>query len=426
MNDAHDPATEEDIAIAIAEAIGCEIGDAFLVRVVDVLRRYMRASLVLIGVGQGTPIDHTRAIFALRDGQGVQDISYDLTGTPCEMVYSEQDNLVVPCDLAQRFPREIGIESYVGVPLRDAQGDVRGHLAVFSPEPMTQSDRVAGLVAVFAQRVEAELRRMEFEAERDRLVADLMRQTGRLRVQQQINRNQNAYKTRLLGVIAHDLRNPLAAILSQAELAGALLARPEPVVEKVARACDKVVANADRISALIDATLKRVREEDSQLSLSPEPCDLGALIRIAVEVNQPEATRKSIKIRLGAIPDMEITVDEELMMRAVDNLISNAVKYSDPGGWVQVSGVVHGDGVRIAVADNGQGLSAGDISRAFGRFETLSAKPTGGETATGLGLSNVKEIVEAHGGGLSVDSAGIGQGAVFTIALPKGQVGHSA
>ena len=416
--DTRQPETEEDIVVAISHAIGCEIGDAFLGRVVEVLHRYMRATLVLISVGEGAPINHARAVYALRDGLAATDISYDLPGTPCQLVFERNTELIVPCDLAKQFPREAGLESYIGVPLRDSIGDIHGHLAVFSPDAMTHPDRVSGLVAVLGQRVEAELHRLELEAERERMVDDLMRLTGRLRARQQVIRDQNAYKTRLLGIIAHDLRNPLAAIISQAELAVAHLGRDTPTLDRVEKACTKVMTSAERISSLIDATLDRVREEDGNLNLSPETCDIAALIRLATEANQAEADRKTITLTLDVADDLSARVDEELITQAVDNLISNAVKYTQPGGWVRVAATRQDDGLCITVQDNGQGLSAGDIARAFGRFETLSAKPTGGESSTGLGLSNVKEIVEAHGGALSVESAGIGQGALFSIRLP--------
>jgi signal transduction histidine kinase len=98
--------------------------------------------------------------------------------------------------------------------------------------------------------------------------------------------------------------------------------------------------------------------------------------------------------------------------------VSNAIKYTPVGGEMELSMSVGADGAVISVRDQGAGLSADDLSRLFGRFQRLSAKPTGGESSTGLGLSIVKRIVELHGGSISAESAGLGRGATFTIRLP--------
>jgi signal transduction histidine kinase len=98
--------------------------------------------------------------------------------------------------------------------------------------------------------------------------------------------------------------------------------------------------------------------------------------------------------------------------------VSNAIKYSPTGGVIELAMSVDTDGARISVKDNGAGLSAEDLARVFGRFQRLSAKPTGGESSTGLGLSIVKRIVELHDGKITAESDGPGHGSTFTIRLP--------
>jgi signal transduction histidine kinase len=98
--------------------------------------------------------------------------------------------------------------------------------------------------------------------------------------------------------------------------------------------------------------------------------------------------------------------------------VSNAIKYSPAGGRIELAMEAAGDQVIIRVRDEGPGLTEEDISRVFGRFQRLSARPTGGERSTGLGLSIVKRIVELHGGRISAQSDGPGRGATFTILLP--------
>jgi signal transduction histidine kinase len=98
--------------------------------------------------------------------------------------------------------------------------------------------------------------------------------------------------------------------------------------------------------------------------------------------------------------------------------VSNAVKYSPLGGIIDLLVRQEGGGIIVEVRDQGAGLSPEDISRLFGRFQRLSAKPTAGETSTGLGLSIVKRIIDLHGGQVTVDSAGPGKGATFKMTLP--------
>jgi signal transduction histidine kinase len=110
--------------------------------------------------------------------------------------------------------------------------------------------------------------------------------------------------------------------------------------------------------------------------------------------------------------------DADRMREAIDNLISNAIKYSPIGGRISVLVNDEDSKTVIRVADEGAGLSPEDLSRLFGRFQRLSAKPTAGESSTGLGLSIVKRIVDMHGGKVTANSAGPGQGSTFTIILP--------
>jgi signal transduction histidine kinase len=110
--------------------------------------------------------------------------------------------------------------------------------------------------------------------------------------------------------------------------------------------------------------------------------------------------------------------DADRIREAIDNLVSNAVKYSPIGGAIDLLVGREGGGIIVQIRDQGAGLSPEDISRLFGRFQRLSAKPTAGETSTGLGLSIVKRIVDLHGGRVTVESLGPGQGATFKMSLP--------
>lgn len=401
----------------IARSIAGETGHSMLARLVEALSRYLNTAFVAVTYGEGTPRTHARALYAMRNQTAAEGVRYALEGTPCARVY-DGETLTVPCGIADLYPREAGLEGYIGIPLRASDGSVTGHLAVFSDTPITQPEVATAITSIFALRAEAELRRLATEAERQRLIADLSRLNARLQRGYEELRRENAQKSGLMGLIAHDLRRPLSVMLSQAELGLARCSAATPDITRVEAAFTKVIANADRMSDLIDATLERARAEGEALSLDPHPCDLASLVRIAAEANRDEAARKSITLTVAPTPALAAHLDETLVISAIDNLISNAVKYTAPGGTIHVALDLTADRATIAVTDTGQGLTTDDLARAFGRFQTLSARPTGGETSTGLGLANVREIAHAHGGAVRAESDGPGTGSRFSLTLP--------
>jgi signal transduction histidine kinase len=137
-----------------------------------------------------------------------------------------------------------------------------------------------------------------------------------------------------------------------------------------------------------------------------------------VMANRSQAERKKQTLLLVSPPHQKWNCDPDRLREAIDNLVSNAIKYSPVGGRIELAMSVAADGACISVKDEGAGLTTDDMARVFGRFQRLSAKPTAGEGSTGLGLSIVKRIVELHDGKVSAESEGPGRGATFTIRLP--------
>src|SRR6202165_775019 len=146
--------------------------------------------------------------------------------------------------------------------------------------------------------------------------------------------------------------------------------------------------------------------------------DIAGLVSEVVDANQPLATNKQQTIMVSAPPNFVTMCDADRMREAIDNLVSNAIKYSPIGGKINVVVSHEQNDTIIRIADQGAGLSPEDLGRLFGRFQRLSAKPTAGESSTGLGLSIVKRILDMHGGKVTADSAGPGQGSTFTVILP--------
>jgi signal transduction histidine kinase len=171
---------------------------------------------------------------------------------------------------------------------------------------------------------------------------------------------------------------------------------------------------AEMVQNLLDAN--RIERGEMQLNLAP--IDLGPALKSVVGTQRSHATAKQQTIHLESeATPVVVLVDPSVSVQVLENLVSNAVKYSPPGKEIFVRLKRHAQGVRVEVQDQGPGLSAEDQKKLFGKFARLSAKPTGGEPSTGLGLSIVKKMVEAMNGKVWCESE-LGQGATFIVEFP--------
>ncbi len=221
----------------------------------------------------------------------------------------------------------------------------------------------------------------------------------------------NAEKNRYLGMAAHDLRNPLHAILTSSEF---LL---EIVTEGEMREFLEVIRDTSLfMSRLVDDLLDVAKIEAGELKLEYEPVDIAALIERNAAINQPLAARKQIQIeyRLESVP--RALVDPAKIQQVLNNLIGNAVKFSPPGSRVEVRLEAQGEAFHISVRDWGVGMTPEQQERLFRPFQR-GQSGTGGEKSTGLGLSIVKRIVEGHGGKIWFESEA-GKGTTFHISIP--------
>src|SRR5262249_50560233 len=160
------------------------------------------------------------------------------------------------------------------------------------------------------------------------------------------------------------------------------------------------------------------RIERGEMKLNLASAELVALAFSVVESHRPRATSKEQKLQFVAAPaPVAVVVDAGVMVQVIENLVSNAVKYSPAGKNIFVRLRGEQNAARLEVQDEGPGLSAEDQKKLFGKFARLSAKPTGGEHSTGLGLSIVKKMVEAMNGRVWCESQ-LGHGATFIVALP--------
>jgi signal transduction histidine kinase len=175
---------------------------------------------------------------------------------------------------------------------------------------------------------------------------------------------------------------------------------------------------------LVNELLDAARIESGKLTLHKEPVDLVAYARDVADKNRQRANQKKqdIVFSHNSQSGQIILADPVRVQEIIDNLISNAIKYSPVGGSIGITVNSYSDSkgfdfVRFEVSDKGPGLTQEDKKKIFGKFQRLSAQPTGGESSTGLGLSIVKQLVELHNGKIWVESE-FGQGSTFIAEFP--------
>ena len=240
----------------------------------------------------------------------------------------------------------------------------------------------------------------------------------RLADQRETLRQANAFKVELLGMVAHDLKNPLAAILGRAEIIGELLDRPGIDAARLKAEVGKIAAPAAAMNRMIGDLVGQAAADVLEISIRPVRLDLTALVHDVVDHMRAVAERKSQTLAWRGERAIAVMGDPDRLRDAVENVVSNAIKYGPIGGTAEIEVRAVADRAVISVADQGPGLSREDFGRLFGRFQRLSAQPTGGEGSTGLGLSIAHEVVRLHDGHIGAINADTGSGAVFEIVLP--------
>jgi signal transduction histidine kinase/ligand-binding sensor domain-containing protein len=221
-------------------------------------------------------------------------------------------------------------------------------------------------------------------------------------------------KSEVLAIAAHDLKTPLQSILGFADLAAAECESGSPAAEYTGF----ISGGARRMLGIVESLLDMTALDEGRLVPSWAPVDMGRVAARASEANRASSSRKRQRIALRAEPSAFVEGDELRLVQVLDNLVSNAVKYSPTESSIEVEVFRSVEGICVSVQDRGAGLSETDLAKVFGRFQRLTARPTGGESSTGLGLYIVKRLVELHRGRVWAESDGVGRGARFVVALP--------
>ncbi|HEY6916178.1 MAG TPA: PAS-domain containing protein [Allosphingosinicella sp.] len=231
-------------------------------------------------------------------------------------------------------------------------------------------------------------------------------------------------KTAFVSNMSYELRTPLTSIAGFTEMlangyAGDL---PGPAKDYVRAILDSV----SRLSGLIDNVLDLTQSDSGSLLLAEDRVDLAAMCTASIEQVREAAERKAIMIEVAIDPSAgTVAGDQRRLRQSLDNVLTNAVVYTDLGGKVSLVARGSEDAAEIVVTDNGRGIAAADRDRVFDRFHRTAAAVGEGDSALGLGLPLAKQFVEAHGGRIELQSE-LGIGTTVTIRLPRAGKGEAA
>jgi PAS domain S-box-containing protein len=277
--------------------------------------------------------------------------------------------------------------------------------------PLSHEGRVIGTLTIIEDVTERVAREAKLYAQ--------IEERSRLLSSEKLARNEaeraNRLKDEFLATISHELRNPLNAILGWSHMM-----RVGKLNEtNTERAVETIYRNAKSQSQLIADLLDVSRIISGKLRLDVRTVDLLSIVNAAMDSIRPAADAKGIRLETTFDPAAgPISGDADRLQQIVWNLLSNAVKFTPNGGRITVQVQRRASQVEIIVTDSGQGISKEFLPYVFDRFRQADASTTRAHGGLGLGLSIVHQLVDLHGGSVSVHSEGEGKGATFTISLP--------
>jgi signal transduction histidine kinase/CheY-like chemotaxis protein len=277
--------------------------------------------------------------------------------------------------------------------------------------PLSNDDQIIGTLTIIEDVTERVAREAELQAQ--------IEARSRLLSSEKLARNEaeraNRLKDEFLATISHELRNPLNAILGWAHMLR--LGKLTPA--NAERAVETIYRNAQSQAQLVADLLDVSRIISGKLRLNVSSVDLIGIVNAAIDSIRPSADAKSVRLQTTLDPAVgPISGDGDRLQQIVWNLLTNAVKFTPKGGRIHVKVERVDCHVEVTVSDSGVGISKEFLPYVFDRFRQADASSTRIHGGLGLGLSIVHQLVDLHGGSVSVASEGEGKGATFTISLP--------
>jgi signal transduction histidine kinase len=225
----------------------------------------------------------------------------------------------------------------------------------------------------------------------------------------------NEQKNYFMGMASHDLRNPIGNIITLAQF---IETESEKLSDEQKTFVHTIIDSGQFMLNLLNDLLDISRIESGHVNIQMNEVNLLDLVQSAIGDSRFHAQKKNISIQFSAHENLPSPCGDASQLRQVmNNLISNAIKYSMPGTTVEVLIEKKENSVIVSVADQGQGIPEEELEKVFRPFHKTSVKSTAGEKSTGLGLTIAKRVVEAHNGEIRVNSQ-VGKGSVFSFTLP--------
>ena len=361
---------------------------------------------------------------------------FNLSATPCESILDGQI-AAFPRQVAELFPaarpilEQLGIKSFLAIPIVDDDAAVIGHIAVQDRRERDWGETEFGILRLFANRAAAELKRhghalrlADANTQLQHTNAALRREVAtRLEMEQQLEKASraaeaaNQAKSQFLAHMSHELRTPLNGILGYAQL----LQRDDTLTPDQLHSVGVIEHSGEHLLTLINDLLDLAKIEAGRLDVQSTTIDLPQLLRHVVDLASVRARQAGIGFTFHLEADLPAQVrgDERALRQILLNLLGNAVKFTKAGGVefrVTRSGSAGGVcELRFEIHDTGRGIAAADLERIFAPFERADGQ--GRTEGTGLGLAITDRLVKALGGRITVTSD-VGQGSTFTVTLP--------
>ncbi|MEK9627698.1 MAG: GAF domain-containing protein [Nitrospinota bacterium] len=390
---------------SIMEGTSSETGEEFVRSLVCNLAKSLGMKYSFIGLSSGKNI---KTLSLWVGDRFEENFEYDLAGTPCEIVIKEKKNCLILQDIQNEFPEDkilidLGVQSYLGVPLMDSSGDTIGNLVVMDEKPFSDNVTAEIILNIFASRAEAELDRRKMELEN--------------REARELAEKANKAKSEFLARMSHELRTPMNSILGFTQLLA--LDKENPLLDYQKENLERVSSAGKHLLHLISEILDLSKIESGSAEVNLETIDLVPLVDNVISLSYAIADKYGVVIKYEKIPEGSywVEADPVRLKQVVLNLVSNSIKYNIVKGYVLVSfeKLMNGN-IRLGVRDTGCGISINDQTKVFKPFERFHEDSEAIEGA-GIGLAISKQYTEIMNGSIGFESE-VGEGSFFYVDLP--------
>ncbi len=382
----------EEILVSVTALHGAEMG---IIRLLDRDRRELD-----VAVSQGIAPEFLQQFGRLQVGVGVCGLAIErgqpvIIGDVIQEDKSESRPDPSPAASWAEIGQIGGFRATFSAPLVSRRGDLVGTIAIFFTEPHRPSARQLQMVEQYVLQA-----------------ADAI-DNARRHVQA---RETDRRKEEFLATLGHELRNPLSAILTCANL---IRADEDVDAGMLAEVRDMIIRQSRHMARLIEDLLDLTRVSRGTLTVRKEPIDLARIVAQAVGQVRPmvDDREHELVIAMPAEP-LIVHADPTRLEQVLANLLTNAAKYTDPGGRIELKAAVEGDGLVIRVRDTGIGLAPEALTKLFHLFSQIDDSRDRRGGGLGIGLALVKSLVELHGGTVTAHSEGPGRGSEFVVRLP--------